>query len=327
MDENPKTPANRSRAPNLDGLDPDARACVEAAAGGPGLDGMTVDAIRQAFAARRRSDQCATPRVSRTDEIDVSLPGRTLPARLYRPEAAGPAHLPTLLYFHGGGWVLGDLDTHDSICRRLSHGSGCAVLSLGYRLAPEHPFPAAVEDAVDAVGWLAAHGHALGLDPGRIAVGGDSAGGNLAAAAALALRGREGPTPRFQLLIYPALDFTMSLPSHAAFGRGYLLDTGFQRWCHDRYLGGADRTDWRVSPLLADDVAGAPPAFVLTASHDPLRDEGEAYAARLVEAGVPVTLHRVPGQVHAFMAMDRVMRVVAPTARLLAQHLALALAE
>lgn len=307
-------------------LDPDAAAYVAAAASRQAitLTRDNVDAARAAYEARRMSELGGAPPIARVDDVELALTARTLRARRYLPEGcAAPA--PVLIYLHGGGWVFGNLDTHDTICRRLAAGSGCAVLSLDYRLAPEHPFPAGFDDVIETIRWLGAHGAEIGLDPHRMAIGGDSAGGNLAAVACLALRGSDGPRPTFQLLIYPALDFTMASPSHQLFGQGYLLDNAFQKQCHELYLGGADRRDGRISPLLADDVAGVPAALILTASHDPLRDEGEAYAARLVASGVPVTSQRVPGQVHAFMAMDGVMRIVEPTARLLARHLALAL--
>lgn len=307
-------------------LDPDAAAYLARAMAPQVLDERNVTAVRAAYEARRIADLGEAPAVERIEDFAFPLPRRTLRARCYRPRS-DEALMPVLLYLHGGGWVFGNLETHDTICRRLAAGSGCAVLSLDYRLAPEHPFPAALDDVADALGWLAYKGREVGLDPSRMAIGGDSAGGNLAVATLLALRGTDGPKPIFQLLIYPALDLTMSGNSHEAFGKGYLLDSDLQRQCHALYLGTADRGDWRASPLLAADLSGLPPAFVLTASHDPLRDEGEAYAARLVATGVPVTAYRVPGQVHAFMAMDGVMRVVAPTAILLARHLALALSQ
>lgn len=309
-------------------LDADAAPYVAAASGTRSIDltPHNVDEARAAYEARRMGELGEAPPIARTDDVELVLATRTLHTRRYMPEEDDtPA--PVLVYLHGGGWVFGSLDTHDTICRRLAAGSGCAVLSLDYRLAPRNPFPAALDDVIETIQWLGTHGMNIGLDPCRMAIGGDSAGGNLAAAASLALREADGPKPLFQLLIYPALDLTMGRPSHREFGQGYLLDSDFQRRCHELYLGGADRRDWRISPLLAEDVTGVPPAFVLTASHDPLRDEAEAYAARLVAAGVPVTVHRVPGQVHAFMAMDGVMRIVAPTARLLARHLALALRD
>lgn len=260
-------------------------------------------------------------------DIAMALPGRALAARLYRPVEDETARLPVLIYFHGGGWVLGDLNSHDGVCRRLAHESGCAVVSVDYRLAPEHPFPAAFDDAIAAAGWVAAHADALGVDADRLALGGDSAGGNLAAAACLALRDAGGPKVSYQLLIYPATDFAMDTASHRDFGEGFLLDAGFQHWCHRHYLGDSgSRSDWRVSPLRAQSVAGLPPAFVLTASHDPLRDEGEAYAQRLVEAGCCVTLWRASGQIHAFLPMDGVMTAVPAVARRLGAHLALGLA-
>jgi len=310
----------------LEDLEADAAFYVAAASGRRSfaLTPHSVDEARAAYNAKRIGELGDAPSIARTDDVKLALATRTLRARRYLPEGC-EAPGPVLVYLHGGGWVFGDLDTHDTICRRLAAGSGCAVLSLDYRLAPENPFPAALDDVIETIQWLGTHGPEFGLDPRRAAIGGDSAGGNLAAAASLALRYSDGPKPLFQLLLYPALDFTMERPSHREFGQGYLLDSDFQRQCHELYLGGADRRDWRISPLLAEHVTGVPPTFVLTASHDPLRDEAEAYAARLVAAGVPVTVYRVPGQVHAFMAMDGVMSIVAPTARLLAQHLALAL--
>lgn len=307
-------------------LDADAAPYVAEASGTRSIavTRHNVDEARAAYEAKRRGELGDAPSIALTDDLELALATRTLLARRYLPLGC-EAPAPILLYLHGGGWIFGNLDTHDTICRRLAAGSGCGVLSLDYRLAPEHPFPAGFDDVIETIRWLGSRGQEIGLDPCRMAIGGDSAGGNLASASCLALRGSNSPKPKFQLLIYPALDLTMQRPSHQMFGQGYLLDTEFQRQCHLLYLGGADRRDWRISPLLAEDVAGVPPAFVLTASHDPLRDEAEAYAARLVEAGVPVTLHRVPGQVHAFMAMDGVMSIVEPTARLLARHLALAL--
>jgi acetyl esterase len=221
--------------------------------------------------------------------------------------------LPGLVYFHGGGWVIGDLDTHDSLCRHLANAAQCVVLSADYRLAPEHKFPAAVEDCFAATSWVAEQAAALGIDPQRLAVGGDSAGGNLAAVVALWARDRGAPRLRFQALIYPAVDCGMIHPSHQRFAEGYLLTRPTIRWFYDQYLRGqADVEDWRASPLRARDVSGVAPALVLTAGNDVLCDEGEAYAHRLEQNGGPVQLRQFPDQIHGFMTMGKIVRAAQP---------------
>jgi acetyl esterase len=223
-----------------------------------------------------------------------------IPVRLYAPHAA-PAPGPLLVYFHGGGWVQGSVATHDASCRLLAHLSGVRVLSVDYRLAPEHPYPAAVEDAVAAYAWAAGHGDRLGADPSRLAVGGDSAGGNLAAVVALTARDDERlPDAAFQLLLYPVTDVTAKTESYAHFCDGYLLTESGMDWFISKYLPDpARRAEPQASPLHAPQLAGLPPAYVATCIPDVLRDEGEAYAARLREAGVPVATHR-HDQVHGF---------------------------
>lgn len=244
----------------------------------------------------------APPAVAQVLDLSLDLPGRTLPARLYVPEgAAQPA--PLVVYYHGGGWVIGTLETHDSTCRALARASGAAVLSVGYRLAPEHRYPAPLDDCYDALVWAQANAGALGCDPARLAVAGDSAGGNLAAAVAIAARDRGGPTLRHQLLIYPVTDDDFSLPSYAANGGGeYFLGSAMMRWFWDQYLG-----DTAHAPLAriggTPDLANLPPATVITAQFDPLRDEGMAYAARLAAAGVPVDAEIAPGMIHGFFSM------------------------
>ena len=200
--------------------------------------------------------------------------------------------LPGLVFFHGGGWVIGDLDSHDDLCRDLAAQAGCAVLSVDYRLAPEHRFPAAADDAIAATNWVAANAAPLGIDPKRLAVGGDSAGGNLAAVAALAARDAGRPLAA-QLLIYPVTDMSrFEGESYATCGEGYGLTAGAMVWFRDHYLTDANAArDWRVSPLLASDLGRSPPALVVTAEFDVLRSEGEAYAKRLAEAGVPTRAH------------------------------------
>jgi acetyl esterase len=235
----------------------------------------------------------------------VAIPGQR-PARLYVPiGAVSPGSL--LVYYHGGAHVFGDPDVHDAPCRLLAAHSGARVLSTDYRLAPEHPFPAAVDDALAAFTWAAANAGELGADPSRVAVGGDSAGGNLAAAVALVARDAGGPQPAFQLLIYPVLDMVGTTRSRELFGDGFYLTSRDIAWARGCYVpDDASRRDPRASPLLAADVAGLPPAYVVTAGFDPLRDEGEAYARRLREAGVPVTLRREDRLLHGFVNMTAI---------------------
>jgi acetyl esterase len=212
---------------------------------------------------------------------------------------------------HGGGWTIGDVDTHDVLCRSLCQQAGVVVLSVDYRLAPEHPFPAAFHDTLSAFRWAVEQAKMLGIDPARMAVGGDSAGGNLAAAAALALRS-EAVAPAYQLLIYPATDMNMRHPSHTSNGQGYLLTRPVMDWFSKNYLPNiADRNDWRASPLLAADLAHLPPALVLTAGFDPLCDEGLAYADALSTAGVATEYVCFERQIHGFITMGRVLREAA----------------
>ena len=225
--------------------------------------------------------------------------------RAYRPSSEV---LPALVYFHGGGWVIGDLDTHDVLCRQLAAGARCAVFSVDYRLAPEHPFPAAVEDCVAATQYIANNARELKIDAARIAVGGDSAGGNLATVVALHARDAGRPSLSFQLLVYPATDQRCEAASHARNGKGYLLTSEGIQFFSRCYL--PDRralTDWRASPLLAPSLAGLPPALVLTAGYDPLLDEGRAYAERLSREGVPVQHLEYPDMVHGFLLFGGVL--------------------
>ncbi|WP_026425272.1 alpha/beta hydrolase [Actinokineospora inagensis] len=237
--------------------------------------------------------------------VDLSYPGPDgeVPLRIYRPEAEGP--LPVLFYFFGGGWTLGTIDTADAICRRLANAVGCLVVGVGYRLAPEHRFPAALEDCYGAVEWFAANGASYGADVTRIAVGGDSAGGNLAAVISLMARDRQGPALKCQLLVYPNTDYTASTGSMAENTDSAFFNNRSVAWYWSHYLGDAptEGLDPRVSPLRATDHTGLPSALVITAEYDPLRDQGEAYAAKLAAAGVPVELSRYDGMIHGFFAM------------------------
>ena len=227
---------------------------------------------------------------------DLAVAG--LPARLYTPTGAA-ATGPLLLFFHGGGFMYGDLDSHDATCRFVAERSGVRVLAVDYRLAPEHPFPAAYDDALAAYRWLVDHAAEVGADPQRLAVGGDSAGGNLAAGVAIEAA-RAGLPLAFQLLVYPATDAVRQTDSAAAYAEGFYLTRAFMDLANATYIGDGDLKDPRVSPLYADLPRGLAPAYVATAGFDPLRDEGEAYARRLADAGVQVELRRFPDQIHGF---------------------------
>lgn len=253
---------------------------------------------------------------------DISVPGPAgdILVRVYRPvEATAPG---LIVYFHGGGWVLGDIETHDGSSRELAARSGAVVASVDYRLAPEHVFPAAVEDCFAALSWLADHAEDFGASPGSVVVAGDSAGGNLAAVCALMARDAGAPELAMQLLIYPVTDAAMDTASMEDNAEGYLLTKADMDWFYGHYVGDSRPADWRLSPLQADDVSGVAPAMVLTAGYDPLRDEGEAYADRLRSAGVEVQAIRYPGLIHGFFGMfgqvdeaDKAMTVAAEAVR------------
>lgn len=234
------------------------------------------------------------------------LEGGALPARLYCPEGEGP--WPTLLWLHGGGWTLGDLAGYDVLCRMLAVCAQCAVLALEYRLAPENPFPAAVDDVWFALRWLVRHAGEHDLDATRLAIGGDSAGGNLAAVASHLARDAGGPALCMQLLVYPSTDQTSLRLSHETYGEGYFLDRDSIAWFQRNYLPAeADKLDWRASPLLAPDFSGLPPALVITAECDPLTDDAYAYASHLQAAGVPTTYSEYEGAIHGFFGMPRLL--------------------
>ena len=291
-------------------LHPQARALLRLIEerGVPPTHLLTPAQAREAYRERRFFTQPAPPEVGAVRELQAEGPAGSIPLRLYRPLGiAGDAVLPVLVYYHGGGWVIGDLDTHDTLCRELANGAGCAVASVDYRLAPEHRFPAAVDDCIAATRWLRSHAGALQLDATRLAVGGDSAGGNLAAVVAIAARDAGDPPIRFQLLIYPATDMGRGAPSHTTNGQGYLLTRDTIAYFCGHYMGEASEADWRASPLLREDLFGLPPALVITAGYDPLRDEGLAYAQRLSEAGNVATQVCFERQIHGFITMGRVI--------------------
>ena len=253
----------------------------------------------EALAEARR--KLAVEPVDQIRDLKIPGPAGEIPIRVYTPTVHPPA--PALIYFHGGGWVLGDLESHDHVCRALANSASCVVISVDYRLAPEHKFPAAVHDSYAATQWIADHAGELGVDASRIAVGGDSAGGNLAAVVSQIARDRGSPSLAYQLLIYPATDMRMNMPSIDENADGPLLTKASMHWFINHYVNSpGDRTDPLASPMLASNVRDLPPAFILTAECDPLRDEGEAYGQRLREAGVRVEVQRYPGMPHGFFS-------------------------
>ncbi|MGE0314822.1 MAG: alpha/beta hydrolase [Lautropia sp.] len=292
-------------------LNPQAAALIALidASGRPPMHRLSVADARADYLARRHIVQPDAPPVASVVERFLDVDGCRVPVRHYRPAGSADRQpLPALVYLHGGGWTIGDRDSHDVLCRLLANGSGCAVFNVDYRMGPEHRFPAAVDDAVAAVRWVAAGADALGVDPNRLAIGGDSAGGNLSAVAAITLRDAGGPRVALQLLIYPATDLRMGHDSHTRNGEGYLLTAELMRWFRAHYLADPGQAlDWRASPLLAARLDDLPPAFLLTAGFDPLVDEGLAYARRLEQAGVPVESAHFESQIHGFITMGRVL--------------------
>lgn len=271
------------------------------------FDTIRPDELRALFAAGAVTDGEPVP-VGSVEDRAVPGTGGNIPVRVYRPEGAEVA--PVVVWYHGGGWVIGSLDTVDATARKLCARAGVVVVSVDYRLAPEHPYPAGPDDAWAALTWVAGHAAEIGADPFRLAVGGDSAGGNLAALVAIRARDEGAPLIRHQLLVYPATDLTMVHPSITENGDGYFLTQASMEWFEDQYLGArrehGDPTSPEVSPLHAPDLAGVAPAQVLTAEFDPLRDEGDAYAAKLAAAGVAVQHVPHVGMIHGFFAMGAI---------------------
>jgi acetyl esterase len=288
-------------------LDPQAQQIVDAVAalGLPPVEESTPDEARESMRTR-------TAALGPFDEVAavadhrVPVDAGEITVRVYSPGGRGPH--PAVIFYHGGGWVIGDLYTHDGICRSLTNAAGCVVASVDYRLAPEFRYPVAVDDSSAALRWVVASASQLGIDPRRVAVGGDSAGGNLATVVALMARDRGGPALVYQVLIYPVTNYDFATPSYRENATGYMLTTEAMRWFWRHYLAREEQgKEPYASPLLAPSLAGLPPALVITAECDPLRDEGETYAARLRDAGVPVTLTRYTGMFHGFFRMTRIL--------------------
>ncbi len=288
-------------------IDPQAQVVLDqmAALGLAALDTLSPEDARRQSEMRRASAPPGDP-VHHVENRSIPGPGGEIPVRVYRP--SDERSLPALVYFHGGGWVLGNLDSHDATCRSLTNGGQCVVISVDYRLAPESKFPAAADDAFAATTWVAENAASLGIDPARIAVGGDSAGGNLAAAVTLMAKEQGGPSIVYQVLLYPVTDYDFDTASYQSNAEGYMLTKRSMIWFWNHYLADpADGQNPYASPLRATDLSGLPPALVMTAEFDPLRDEGAAYAERLQQAGVPVVYTDYPGMIHGFFGMALIL--------------------
>jgi acetyl esterase len=288
-------------------LDPQAQALLDQMqeAGAPPFEQMTVGEARQAAYAFIDL-QGAPEDVASVGHRFVPGPVCDLPVRIYTPEGEGP--FPALVYFHGSGWVILNIEVADIAARALTNRTGCVVVAVNYQKAPEHKFPVPFDDAYAATTWVAEHASELGIDPGRIGVAGDSAGGNLAAAVCLKARDEHGPSLAYQLLIYPVTDYGWDKPSYLENAEGYLLQRETMRWFWGHYLASeAEGDNPLVSPLRAPDLSGLPPALIVTAEFDPLRDDGELYGQRLREAGVPVKISRYDGMIHGFFYMAGVL--------------------
>jgi acetyl esterase len=292
-------------------LHPQAQAFIDllVAKGVPPTHTLSYTDARKYYRERRAITQPDPGQVAEVRELAAEGPRGPIPMRAYRPLGSSPeAVLPVLVYYHGGGWTIGDLDTHDTLCRELCNLSGCAVVAIDYRMGPEDRFPAAVDDVLAATHWIRRQAASLGVDPERLAVGGDSAGGNLAAVVSIAARDAGDLPITFQLLIYPATDMRRGHPSHKTNGQGYVLTSDTITYFHDHYIDDAKHDlDWRASPLLRKDLQGLPPSLVLTAGYDPLRDEGLDYARALTEAGNRATYVCFERQIHGFITMGRLL--------------------
>ena len=277
--------------------------------GAPRFHELSVAQARHSFQKLQFAFRPEAPAVASVTEVPIGRrDGSVLLSRFYRPVRSRPDdRLPILLYLHGGGWCVGDVESYDVLCREIANQSDCAVLSVDYRLAPEHPFPAAIHDALLAFDWVREHADLLNVDPERIAFGGDSAGGNLSLVAAIVLRDEGAARPAFLALVYPCTEIHSDRPSRIAYNDGYFLDQGSLEWFFSRYLpdGGAD--DWRASPMRAGSLADLPPMLLITAEYDPLTDDCHAFAQRTRAEGGVVEAHCVPGMVHGFLTLGKLL--------------------
>ena len=291
--------------------------------GRPAYNTLSPKEARQLFRETRPASTPEPPAIG----VVRNLTAGTVPIRVYRPAGVPDAtRLPVLVFFHGGGWVIGDLDTHDTLCRQLTAGAGISVVAVDYRLAPEHKFPAAADDAWSATTWIVAHAGELGVDASKIAVGGDSAGGNLAAVVALQARDAGRPNIALQVLLYPVTDVGAETQSYQDLADGYMLTREGMRWFIAHYLGKPQEAeDWRVSPIRARSFAGVAPALIVTAGYDPLRDEGDAYAQKLRAAGVNVDHVSFGGMIHGFVPMGKLIETGNRAVTLIADSLRYAL--
>ena len=288
-------------------LDPQVQTYLDsmAAMNMPSLSQLTPELVRMGIAAQMAMQESLVP-IAHVENRVIPGPAGEMPVRIYTPEGDGP--FPVLVFFHGGGWVICSLDTHDDQCRSLANGANCVVVSVDYRLAPEYKFPAAPEDCYAATLWVAEHAAEINGDPARIAIGGDSAGGNLTAVVSQMVRDQGGPHLVFQLLIYPATNFTVKTASAKQNADDYGLTNDDMSWFSRHYLNSEeDKSNPLASPALARSLSNLPPALIITAEYDPLRDEGEQYGQLLRKAGVPVTISRYDGMIHGFFGMAAIV--------------------
>ncbi|MBO6677042.1 alpha/beta hydrolase [Parvibaculum sp.] len=311
-------------------LDPQAKALLDQLAADPDaprLIDLPPEGGREMYRAMANMLDLQGVPIGKTEDRAIPGPASDIPVRIYTPVAGGGTG-PALVYYHGGGWVIGDLDTHDALCRTLANEAGCKVIAVDYRLAPEHPFPAAIDDAFAAVKWVEANSSEIGIDPNGIAVAGDSAGGNLAAAVCLRAKAEKGPEIAFQLLIYPVTDAPRGTQSYKNFAEGYFLEAEGMDWFWNHYVlaAGADPKNPYAAPLRAESLSGLPPAYIVTAGFDVLRDEGKAYAEALKKAGVEVEYVNYEGMIHGFFNLQGALDVSREAVKAAAKALKEALA-
>jgi acetyl esterase len=294
----------------LTSSDPEVNALLDMmrAAGRPGYNEIGHVKAREVLTLTRKTMQSEPADVAEVRDLTFPGPAGPVGLRFYRGKGAPEKNAPCLVFFHGGGWVIGDLDSHDVLCRDLANGAECVVIAVDYRLAPEHKFPAAMDDSLAALRWIAAHAAELGIDGNRLAVGGDSAGGNIAIYACMDSRDNKGPALCYQLLFYPSTDLGMLTEGYQRFTEGPAFNAITAKWFRDQYLRDEnDMSDLRASPLRAANFSGLPPALIITAGLDPLAEEGKLYADKLTASGVPVSFHHLPGQLHGFLMMGRML--------------------